>query len=304
VIDPSEIRGILPIIHMPYHEDQSIDFTTLQREIDYVFDTGAHGFGLALVSDTLRLTAQERLEMPAHLVRFAAGRGPVVISVGAESTAQARAFARAAEDGGASAIMAIPPLSQGLAEPELRGYFEELLDEIDIGVFVQDASSYVGKAMSLELQAELFLQHGSRVLFKPEATPLGPCISGLVELTGGKAAIFEGSGGQLLIDSYRRGVVGTMPGVEMLDGLVALWNACEAGDWDRAYEVYYPVCAIVTLQIQGGLDGFIVSERHMLNRQGLFPNQVHRSPVAFHLDEGTRQEIDRLYDRLQAVLAT
>ena len=179
----------------------------------------------------------------------------------------------------------------------------ELLDEIEIGVFVQDASSYVGEAMSLEFQADLFRKHGPRVLFKPEASPLGPCISGLHELTNGEAAIFEGSGGQLLIDSHRRGVKGTIPGVEMLDGLVALWNACEAGDWDRAYEVYYPVCAIATLQIQGGLDGFIVSERYMLHRQGLFPNQVHRGPLAFHLDEGTRQEIDRLYDRLQVVLA-
>lgn len=301
--DLSQIRGILPVVHTPYHADGQIDFVTLQKEVDYLFDTGAHGLCLALVSDTLRLTAQERLEMPAHLVRFADGRGPVTISVGAESTFQSRAFARAAEDAGAAAVMAIPPLSQGLAEAQLREYFEELLDEIEIGVFVQDASSYVGEAMSLEFQANLFRKHGPRVLFKPEASPLGPCISGLHELTNGKASIFEGSGGQLLIDSHRRGVKGTIPGVEMLDGLVALWNACEAGDWDRAYEVYYPVCAIATLQIQGGLDGFIVSERYMLHRQGLFPNQVHRGPLAFHLDEGTRQEIDRLYERLQAVLA-
>ncbi len=301
--DYTQLRGILPVVHMPYHSGGQIDFDTLGREVDYLFETGAHGLCLALVSDTLRLTAQERLEMPAHLVRFADGRGPVVISVGAESTVQARAYARAAEDGGAAAVMAIPPLSQGLAEPELREYFEELLDEIQIGVFVQDASSYVGKPMSLEFQAALFRQHGPRVLFKPEASPLGPCISGLHELTNGEAAIFEGSGGQLLIDSYRRGVRGTIPGVEILDGLVALWNACEAGDWDRAYEVYLPICAIATLQIQGGLDGFIVSERYMLHRQGLFPNQVHRGPLAFNLDEGTRQELDRLYDRLQRVLA-
>ena len=301
--DLTKLRGILPVVHMAYLTDGQIDYDTLHRQVDYLFDTGAHGLCLALVSDTLRLTAQERLQMPDHLVQFADGRGPVVISVGAESSIQARAFARAAEDAGAAAVMAIPPLSQGLAEAQLREYFEELLEEIQIGVFVQDASSYVGEAMSLDFQAQLFRKHGPRILFKPEASPLGPCISGLRDLTNGEAAIFEGSGGQLLIDSYRRGVVGTIPGVEMLDGLVALWNACEAGDWDRAYAVYYPICAIATLQIQGGLDGFIVSERYMLNKQGLFPNQVHRGPVSFQLDESTRQEIDRLYDRLQTVLA-
>jgi 4-hydroxy-tetrahydrodipicolinate synthase len=296
------IHGILPVVHMPYHEDLRIDFDTLRREVEHLFDTGAHGLCLALVSDTLRLTAQERLEMPARLVEFAQGRGPVIISVGAESTIQARAFARAAEDAGAGAIMAIPPLSQALAEAQLAEYFEELLEEVALPIIIQDASSYVGKAMSLSFQAELFRKQGGRILFKPEAAPLGPCISALRDLTGGQAKIFEGSGGVLLIDSYRRGVAGTIPGVEILAGLVALWNACVDGDWDRAYEVYLPICAIATLQVQGGLDGYIVTERHLMHRQGLFPNQVHRGPLAFQLDDETRCEIDRLYDRLQAVL--
>jgi 4-hydroxy-tetrahydrodipicolinate synthase len=287
---------------MPYHMDLRIDFDTLRREVDHLFNTGAHGLCLALVSDTLRLTAPERMEMPTRLVEFAQGRGPVIISVGAESTVQARAFARAAEDAGARAIMAIPPLSQGLAEPQLAEYFEELLEEVALPIIIQDASSYVGKAMSLPFQAELFRKQGERILFKPEAAPLGPCISALRDLTGGQAKIFEGSGGVLLIDSYRRGVAGTIPGVEILAGLVALWNACVAGDWDRAYEVYLPICAIATLQMQGGLDGYIVTERHLLHRQGLFPNQVHRGPLAYQLDYETRGEIDRLYDRLQAVL--
>ena len=296
------IRGILPVVHMPYSEDLCIDFDTLRREVDYVFDTGANGLCLALVSDTLRLTAQERLEMPARLVEFTQGRGPVIISVGAESTVQACAFARAAEDGGAGAIMAIPPLSQGLEEPQLAGYFEELLEEVSLPVIIQDASSYVGKAMSLSFQAELFRKQGDRILFKPEAMPLGPCISALRDLTGGKARIFEGSGGVLLIDSYRRGVSGTIPGVEILDALVALWNACVAGQWDRAYEIYLPICALATLQMQGGLDGYIVTERYLLHRQVLFPNQVHRGPLAYELDDETRREIDRLYDLLQSVL--
>jgi dihydrodipicolinate synthase/N-acetylneuraminate lyase len=298
----ASIRGILPVVHMPYLEDLRIDFDTLRRQVDYLFETGANGLCLALVSDTLRLTAQERIDMPARLVEFAQGRGPVIISVGAESTVQARAFARAAEDGGAGALMAIPPLSQGLAEPQLAEYFEELLEEVSLPIVIQDASSYVGKAMTISFQAELFRKQGDRILFKPEATPLGPCISALRDLTGGKAKIFEGSGGVLLIDSYRRGVAGTIPGVELLDALVEMWRACASGNWDRAYEVYMPVCAIATLQMQGGLDGYIVTERHLMHRQGLFPNQVHRGPLAFELDDETRREIDRLYDRLQAVL--
>ena len=297
------IRGVLPVVHMPYLEDLSIDGDTLRKEVDYVFDKGADGLCLALVSDLLRLTAAERLQLPLQLVEYAGGRGPVPIGVGAESTLQAAAFARAAEEAGAAAVMAIPPLSQALAEDQLRAYFTGILEAVSLPVFIQDASSYVGTAMSLEFQADMFREFGSRSLYKPEATPLGPVISGLRELTGGEAAIFEGSGGVLLIDSYRRGVTGTIPGVEMLEALVALWDALERGDDRRAYEVYQPICAMCTLQLQGGLDGFIVTERYLLHRQGLFPNEVHRGPLGYQLDEATRAEIDRIYALLQETLA-
>ena len=297
------IRGILPVVHMPYQDDLSIDCDTLRKEVDYIFETGADGLCLALASDLLRLTTDERIRLSRQLVEFAGGRGPVTISVGAESTLQAAAFARAAEDAGAAALMAIPPLSQALAEDQLRAYFTGILEAVSLPVFIQDASSYVGTAMSVEFQAGLFEEFGNRILYKPEATPLGPVISALREMTGGKAAIFEGSGGVLLIDSYRRGVTGTIPGVEMLDGLVALWDALEKGDDRRAYEVYQPICAMCTRQLQGGLDGFIVTERYLLHRQGLFPNEVHRGPLSYQLDSPTRAEIDRIYALLVEALA-
>ncbi len=297
-----EIKDVLPVVHMPYTDDQAIDYTVLANEVDYLFATGAHGFCLALVSDLLRLTAAERLVLPARLVEFAQGRGPVIIGVGAEGTAQARRYARAAEDGGAAAVMAIPPISRALGESELRAYFAALLAEVSIPVMIQDASSYVGNPMSIEFQASLFRDYGERILFKPEATPLGPCISALRDHTGGRAGIFEGSGGLLLIDSFRRGIRGTIPGVDLLDGTTALWRALVAGDEARAYQIYFPICALCTLQIQGGLDGFIVVERYLMHKRGLFPNPVHRGPLSYALDAETRAEIDRLFERLQEAL--
>ena len=296
------IAGVLPVVHTPYTESGAIDLATMGKQIDYLFEVGADGFCLALVSDLFRLSEQERTALPAQLCSFAQQRGPVVINVAAESTQQAQLYARAAEDGGAAALMAIPPISRALGEEELRAYFASILNEVDIPVFVQDASSYVGNPMSIEFQASLFAEYGQRVLFKPEASPLGPCISALRTATQGQASIFEGSGGVLLVDSFRRGITGTIPGVELLDGTTALWNALKAGDEERAYQLYWPICALITLQLQGGLDGFIVSERYIMQRRGLFPNQVHRGPLSFSLDDTMRDEIDRLMGHLERAL--
>jgi len=57
--------------------------------------------------------------------------------------------------------------------------------------------------------------------------PIGPRLSQLLAATGGKARVFEGTGGIALIDSFQRGIVGTMPGADLIDGIVALWRAPE-----------------------------------------------------------------------------
>jgi len=139
-------------------------------------------------------------------------------------------------------------------------------------------------------------------LFKPEATPIGPNLSALRDATGGKAKIFEGSGGIFLIDSFRRGIAGTMPGMEFIDGIVALWKALQAGDEERAYRVSLPIGAIVALQLQAGLDGFLAIEKYLLVKRGIFPSARRRGPYAWELDSETAAEVERLLERLQREL--
>ena len=124
----------------------------------------------------------------------------------------------------------------------------------------------------------------------------------LRDATNGQAAVFEGSGGIALVDSFRRGIVGTMPGADLIDTLVALWRALQAGDDRRAYELSLPLSALVALQT--GLDGFLAVEKYLLHKQGIFPNTLIRGPVAFRLDEETRREVDRLFAKLSAVVGS
>ena len=61
-------------------------------------------------------------------------------------------------------------------------------------------------------------------------------------------------GGASLVDTFRRGVIGTMPGAEMIDGIVALWRALKANDTARIYQLSLPITALIWLQ--NSLDAF------------------------------------------------
>jgi 4-hydroxy-tetrahydrodipicolinate synthase len=297
--DRPPIQGVLPVFQTPYHDDESIDFDTLSAEIDWLYERGVDGLVMAMVSEVLRQSTDERERLAEFVCGKGRDRGVVIISVGSESHHTTKRLARHAEEVGADAVMAIPPVSVGLGENELQAYYERILENVVIPVIVQDASGYVGRPMSIELQAALHKQYGDRVMFKPEAIPSGPRLTALHEATGHKASVFEGSGGIALMDNHQRGITGTMPGADLIEALVAMWRALESGNHDQARRISLPLTALIS--VQNSLDAFLAVQKHLLVRQGVFTNTIVRGPVGFHLDEPTRAEVDRLFDLLMDV---
>ena len=290
------LHGVLPVLQLPYHPDESIDWETLAVEIEWAYANGAQGLVTAMVTETLRLTDAERDELARKIVEFNADRGPTIVSVGDESTVQAVRHVRAATAAGVDAVMAIPPIATRALLVEKIRYFEALLAATDLPVIVQDASGYVGEPLPVEAQADLYRRFGKRVLFKPEAQPLGTNLSRLRDAGGPGLRVFEGSGGIGLLDSYNRGICGTMPGTEIVWAIRAEWDALQAGDLGLATTLQGLIAPLIFLQ--QGLDGFLSIEKALLERQGVFRNRIVRGPVGFSLDPETEREAFRLFDCL------
>ncbi len=123
-----EVRGVLPVFQTPWLADESLDLETLAREIAWLYERGADGIVMAMVSETLRLSSEEREQLAEAACRLGRDRGVVVISVGAESSKVAERHARHAESAGADAVMAIPPVSAAIGEYELLAYYTRIIE--------------------------------------------------------------------------------------------------------------------------------------------------------------------------------
>lgn len=289
---------ILPVFQTPFHDNETIDYPTLERELQWLREQGADGVVMAMVSETLRLASDEREELCSFVCRTA---GPClkVISVGAESAAVAVRHARHAEACGATHLMAIPPVATVLDEDAIAGYYRRIAGAVSLPLIVQDASGYVGKALSLELQVRLMEEWGpERLQFKPEAPPLAERLADLRALSGFKAQCYEGSGGVALMDTFPHGLAGTMPGADLIRAIVPLWRALEAGDNAKAAAIHGPLAELTGMQTC--LDAYLAVEKHLLVRQGVFRNTVVRGPVGWQLTEDRRKLVDGLFDELMS----
>ena len=82
-------RGIYPVLQMPLDQDENIDVVALTQEINWLLDLGASGFAVAMVSEVMRFSSEERREQWKLVLKIINSRVPLVVSVGAESTAVA-----------------------------------------------------------------------------------------------------------------------------------------------------------------------------------------------------------------------
>ncbi|MCH8216404.1 MAG: dihydrodipicolinate synthase family protein, partial [Planctomycetes bacterium] len=71
---------------------------------------------------------------------------------------------------------------------------------------------------------------------------------------------------------------------------------------EAAYRVCFPICAIVNLQLQAGLDGFLAIEKYLMVKRGIFANDSRRQPYSWEPDQETRAEVDRLFEILMEVV--
>ena len=296
-----KLTGVFNVLQTPLTETDEIDEAVFAREIEWLLECGVDGAVLAMVSEVLRFSAEDRRKQWQLVLKIIDGRIPVVASVGAESTYIATSLAKWAEIDGAAAVMATPPSAFATLSNEIKDYYVAIIESVKIPVIVQDASNYLGQPLDISLYVDLIDKYGAeRVQFKPEAKPVKERLEMLRDASGGRALVFEGQGGVDLLDTYPIGIVGTMPGAEVPWALVALFKALKEDDWDRARSIHTPLAKLISYQTT--LDAYVAVEKYLLVKQGIFTSARQRGPVGFILTNEMKLEIDVAFDKLKAAV--
>ena len=296
-----KLTGVFNVLQTPLTETDEIDEAIFAREIEWLLECGIDGAVLAMVSEVLRFSAEDRRKQWQLVLKLIDGRIPVVASVGAESTYIATSLAKWAEIDGAAAVMATPPSAFATLSNEIKDYYVAIIESVKIPVIVQDASNYLGQPLDISLYVDLIDKYGAeRVQFKPEAKPVKERLEMLRDASSGRALVFEGQGGVDLLDTYPIGIVGTMPGAEVPWALVALFKTLKEDNWDRARSIHTPLAKLISYQTT--LDAYVAVEKYLLVKQGIFTSARQRGPVGFILTNEMKLEIDVAFDQLKAAV--
>ena len=287
------MKGIFPILLTPFDDDGRIDEESLRSEVEFNLAAGVHGLGLALGSELLKMTEEERQRVTKIVVDQVRGRVPVVVNTGAQSNVVAALYSRQAEELGASAVMCMPP-SMGVSGSEMRSYFKAISDAVRVPVWIQDTTYVVVPAGVIRQIAE----ESERVRYaKIESAPNPLKVQEAVQQAGHLITVFGGSAGTYFVEELARGGVGTMPWPSTPEVFVKIWDRWQAGDQTGAQDTFERELLPILRVSSTGLRMGHAINKEILKRRGVIKSAHVRAP-SDPLDALAERELSETLDRL------
>ena len=296
-------RGVFPIAPTPFTAEGAIDWTSVDRLVDFYGAVGATGLTvLGVLGEAPKLDAGESVALATRFIRRA-GPLPVVVGVSAPGFAAMRALARAAMEAGAAGVMVAPP-STLRTDDSIVTYYRQAVEAIgpDVPVVVQDYPLTFTVVMTPGVIRRIVDENPSCVMLKHEDWPGLDKISALRRWSDEGAmrriAILCGNGGLFLDFETERGADGAMTGYAFPDMLVDVVRLGAAGERDAAHDLFDAHLPLLRYEQQPGIG--LAVRKYVLMRRGLIATDAQRRPGGT-LDARARGEVDYLLRRLARV---
>jgi 2-keto-3-deoxy-L-arabinonate dehydratase len=294
----TQLEGVYPILLTAFHDDGSLDLASQQRLIHFLLEQGAHGLGLfGNASEGYALSGEERRQLLELVVHEVNGRVPLVASSGHTGTDVAVQLSREAQDQGADALMVLPPYYLKTDGEGLVHYYREIAGAVKIPVMVQDAPALTAVAMPASLLARMGREIPGVRYVKVEAAPTTPKFSALSRDAGDRLILFSGLNGNFFLEELARGSRGVMPGSDMIDLFVRIWNLWHGGQSEEAWDVFTQMLPLIRFELQPGLG--VSAMKHNLQAAGVVRSAQVRHPTAT-LDREALAELAFLRNRVRA----
>ena len=220
------------------------------------------------------------------------------IGVGAPSVRASIELARHAEAAGASCVVVPAPMSGAVDEAALVDYFVRIASAVGVPVMIQDAPAYVGVSLGPAVIERVGAAAENARLVKLEAGPAE--MSHWISRLGGEYAIWGGDGGMYLLDCVRSGAAGIIPGVDLVDMLVRVYDAEARGDSALADERFREILPMLVFEMQHSIDHYNACAKHILVQRRVLEHDGLRAPAGA-LGDGSRALLERHLAGLQAV---
>ena len=304
MIGKSPLSGIIPPLVTPLKDNETLDVESLENLIEHLISGGVHGlFILGTTGEEQSLSYGLRKEMIMQSARINRGRRPLLVCVSDTSIVESINLARVAADCGADGVVSAPPYYFAPGQPELAQFYEELVPQLPLPVFLYNMPSHVKVSFAPDTVRRIAQNprvvgfkdssanavYFQSVLFKMRERSDFSMLVGPEEITG--ECVLLGAHG------------GINGGANMFPELyVGMYEAAKAGDLKRIVKLQQLIMQISTTIYTVGKHGssYLKGLKCALSLLGIIKDDFVASPF-YKFNAPEREKIREALDALPIV---
>jgi len=171
-------RGTAPALVTPFTTDGELDLAAFRGLIDWQIEGGVEGLVvLGTTGENATVWPEERRRIVETAIEHTAGRVPVIIGTGNNSTSESIVFSKEAASAGADGLLVVGPYYNKPTQAGFRAHVAAIADATDCPIIVYN----VPGRTSFNCKAETMLQIAEEV----------PSVVGVKEASGDLAQISD-----------------------------------------------------------------------------------------------------------------
>lgn len=271
----------------PFHEDGSIDFTSLEKLINHVIEGGVNYLvALGTTAETPTLSVKEKKEILAFVIEKAAGRVPVVSGVGGNNTAEILEQLKEYDLSKVAGILSVVPYYNKPIQEGLYQHFKAIAQATDKDIILYNVPGRTGGNMLPATSLRLANEFTNIVAIKEASGNMSACME-LVQGAPTHFAILSGDDDLVLpqIALGMKGVISVAANCFPHD-FTNMVNAALTNDFITARSLHYKMLQGIGLLFAEGNPGGI---KVFLREMGICKNNL-RLPLV-PISEGLQNKI-------------
>ena len=234
-----------------YNKNNSIDLYAMRDQISLIKKLGSHGIAcLGLATEVNKLNFIEKKKIIELVAEISNGSLPLVVTISGKNLKEYKKLVEVAEFYNASWIVFQPMLKKNTTDKDCFDFFNKIIKVVNNRTLVgiQNAKEYIGVGLESKEILKLYNKFNNFRAIKGEAS--ATIIQTEINKYPNNLKVFNGRGGQEIIDNFLAGCSGIIPSLEGTDVFLKIYKLIQQKKIREARKIYKKILPSIVFSMQ------------------------------------------------------
>ena len=276
-MNPSRLTGIFPIIYCFFNKNNTLDKKLIFEEIELIKKIGSNGIAsLGLATEVNKLSFNEKKIIIELIAENCVGSIPTAVTIQGSSFGEYIKLIDVAKNNQADWIILQPLIKKNTTDKDCYNFFKKLIPYAgDTIVGIQNAKEYLGVGLEFKDIIKLYKTYDNFRAIKGESP--ATLIQTEISKYPKDLRVFNGRGGQEIVDNFIVGCRGIVPALENADNFIRIYKYIQNEKFGNAHKEYMKILPSIVFIMQSINSLVCYGKRICAYRMGV-KNIYDRSP--------------------------